>query len=376
MPIYLSEVGFLPGIAMIILVGIAAIFSALFIAESFLRFKENLHLPRLAEKLLGKGGLVLMFSGILIYIYGALIGYLSAGGQVIYEITGGMIPVYVGILIYFALGTLIIYLGLHIIQSSSTFLFSLMMILLVGLIGLSFMHINFNLLTGAEWSMMPITFGILVFAFTGHTIIPSIGATMRKDAIGFKKVCLWGILIPLIFYLIWFFVLCGVVPYGNSESITADPLLSKTMLDAKSLGQPATIPLAHLIGGHILILATLFTLFSTFTSFLGFGISLEDSYMDISKGKLKKYIALALTVVPPLLIALWNPYSFLDALDIAGLYGGGLIIGILPALMILKSRKIGERKPEFVTPGGNIAPILIFLFFLAGLVYKTCLFFI
>ena len=137
MPVYLSEIGFLPGIIMIFLVGLAAIFSALFIAESFLRFKKSLHLPMLAEKLLGRNGLIIMFFGILIYIYGALIGYLSAGGQVIYEVSGGAISIHVGILIYFIIGSLIIYLGLHIIESSSTFLFSLMMILLAGLITLS-----------------------------------------------------------------------------------------------------------------------------------------------------------------------------------------------------------------------------------------------
>ena len=62
LPVYLSSAGFLPGMIMIILVGGAAIFSALFIAETLLRFNENLHLPRLAQRLLGSPGLFLMFS--------------------------------------------------------------------------------------------------------------------------------------------------------------------------------------------------------------------------------------------------------------------------------------------------------------------------
>ncbi len=376
MPVYLGEVGFLPGAIMMILVGIAAIFSALFIAEAFLRFKENLHLPRLAKKLLGRPGLYLMFLGILIYIYGALIGYLSAGGQVIYEMSQGVLPIQVGIFLYFILGAFIIHFGIKAIESASSILFPLMMALFAGLIVFTCSHLDFQLLEHANYALMPMSFGILIFAFTGHTIIPSLGATIRKSALKLKKICLWGVLLPLILYLVWFFVLSVSVPYGSLGSGALDPLLSKTLVEAKALGQPATIPLAHIVGGPILILAIFFALFSTFTSFLGFGVSLKDSYVDVSKGKLKQIFALILTVVPPLVFALWNPLSFLQALELAGLYGGGIFMGILPALMVLKSRKIGERIPEFVAPGGNIAPIIVLLFFSFGLAYKTISFFV
>jgi amino acid permease len=371
LPVYLSSAGFLPGAIMIILVGTAAIFSALFIAETLLRFKENLHLPRLAQKLLGTPGLLLMFSGILIYIYGALVGYLSCGGQVIYEITQGALAHKTGIFIYFIIGAIVVYLGIKAVKTMSFVLFSLMLIAFIGILSFTFQHMNFDLLGRANWSGILPAFGILIFAFTGHTIIPSLSAEMRKNAYKLKKVCLWGVLLPLIIYIIWFFVLCSVVPYGDSVSETINPLLSKTLIEAKTLGQPATIPLAHLIGAQILILAVFFTLLSTFTSFLGFGISLKDVYIDVAKRKFLKKTALIFALVPPLFLALWHPFSFLEALEIAGFYGGGLFMGILPPLMVLRARKIGERIPEFVAPGGAIAPIVVFLFFLFAIIYKT-----
>ena len=39
--------------------------------------------------------------------------------------------------------------------------------------------------------------------------------------------------------------------------------------------------------------------------------------------------------------------------------------------MVLKARKRGSREPEFVTPGGNWGPVVVFALFLAGLLYKT-----
>lgn len=375
LPVYLSGAGFLPGIIMLILVGSAAILSALFIAETLLRFNENLHLPRMAQKLLGRPGLFLMFSGILIYIYGALVGYLSCGGQVIYEITQGALSHKIGILIYFIIGFIVVYLGIKVVKTMSFVLFSLMMILFIGILSFTFQHMNFDLLGRANWSGVLPAFGILIFAFTGHTIIPSLATTMRENAYKLKKVCLWGVLLPLIIYIVWFFVLCSVVPYGNDITGTINPLLTKTLIEAKVLGQPATIPLAHIIGAQILMLAIFFTLLSTFTSFLGFGVSLKDAYVDVVKIKFLKKIALIFALVPPFLLALWYPFSFLEALEIAGFYGGGLFMGILPPLMLLKSRKIGERVPEFIAPGGTILPLLVFCFFLFALIYKTYSFF-
>jgi amino acid permease len=346
LPVYLSGAGFLPG-------------------------AENLHLPRMAQKLLGRPGLFLMFSGILIYIYGALVGYLSCGGQVIYEITQGALSHKIGIFIYFVIGSIVVYLGIKAVKTMSFVLFSLMMILFIGILSFTFQHMNFDLLGRANWSGVLPAFGILIFAFTGHTIIPSLATTMRKNPHKLKKVCLWGVLLPLIVYLVWFFVLCSVVPYGNDITGTINPLLTKTLIEAKALGQPATIPLAHIIGAQILMLAIFFTLLSTFTSFLGFGVSLKDAYIDVVKIKFLKKIALIFALIPPFLLALWYPFSFLQALEVAGFYGGGLFMGILPPLMVLRARKIGERIPEFIAPGGAIAPIVVFLFFLFAIIYKT-----
>lgn len=373
LPIFLGSVGFLPGALMIILIGAACIFSALFIMETYLRSNESLYLPGLCHKFLGKKGFYLMFLGILIYIYGALIGYLSAGGQILYEISQGRIPVKIGILIYFLAGTLIIYFGIKVIKSVSTVLFILMLLLFFGIVILVFPHSNFDLLKFRDWGALPATFGILLFAFTGHTILPSLAEASAGKPRVVRNIAFWGTVLPLILYLVWFFAILSVVPYGKAPLAEVNPLSTKTLTEAGAAGQPATIPLAHLIGGQILILAVFFSLFSTFTSFLGFGISLRDSFSEL---KIKRTLALILTVLPPLFFAFWQPTYFLKVLDFAGFYGAGIFVGILPALMVLKAREKKEKISEFITPGGNIVPWFIFFAFLFGLVYKTLGFFI
>jgi tyrosine-specific transport protein len=45
-----------------------------------------------------------------------------------------------------------------------------------------------------------------------------------------------------------------------------------------------------------------------------------------------------LVLVPPTIIASINPNIFVDALDIAGTYGISILFGILPSLLVLKTR--------------------------------------
>lgn len=107
-------------------------------------------------------------------------------------------------------------------------------------------------------------------------------------------------------------VVLGVVPAASENGLS--------LSTARTAGQPATIPLGFIIGGSIIVLGNVFAAFSTLTSYIGFGISLKDSYGDLANKKQRLVSELALTglvVVPPLMLALLHPGAFLHTLDIA-----------------------------------------------------------
>ena len=102
LPVIASKAGFLPLAAMIVVLAGVASLSGLYIAESVLADSTDSHLPALAQRHLGTWGVIAMLLGISIYVYGALIGYLVAGGQIFHTLSRGVIPVWCGTLIYFA----------------------------------------------------------------------------------------------------------------------------------------------------------------------------------------------------------------------------------------------------------------------------------
>jgi tyrosine-specific transport protein len=323
------------------------------------------HLPSLAREHLGFTGFALMISGIVIYIYGALIGYLAAGGQLFYSLSNGKIPVSSGILIYCAAGSLIIHFGLKIMSRVETYLFSAMLILIGMVIALTLPNIEIPLVLETHWRDTLNVFGVVLFAYVGHSVIPSIARGLKKHEY-INQISIWGVVIPLLLYVVWCFVVMGTVPKTAGQG-------RPSLAGAKIAGQPATIPLGLIVGGSVIILGNLFAVLSTMTSYIGFGFSLKEAYVDVAvemHQKISPRVVTLLVVIPPLVIALFKPEVFVHALDIAGTYGGGLFVGILPVLMVLSSRK--KIKPiKHMTWGGKWMPYIVLIIYVIGMFYGT-----
>lgn len=373
LPASMAVSGFFPGMVSIVIIGIVSIFTALYIVETLLRTEGELHMPALTEKYLGRIGLVVIFLGIMLYIYGALAGYLSAGGSLIYELSGGKIPFFLGTVIYFIVSTGIVYFGLRITGITELLLFSLMIVFVITVMGMTVPHLQPELVLDADWGALPSISGIVLFAYAGHVIIPTIARGMKHDSKGLVIAVIAGLVLPMAIYLLWSLVFSMAIPRGTAGE-TVPYSETVTLFQAKHYGQPATIPLGHLIGGPVVLIGSIFAILSTFTSYLGFGISSVDCWLDLpSKRKegIPRLSALLLTMLIPLILALINPASFLVGIDIGGIYGGSLFAGLIPPLLVLRARKRGTVQSSFVVPGGSIGPILVFLFFAVGVVLRT-----
>ena len=359
LPIAGAVAGLLPTILILLLIGAVSVFSALYIAEAVLNTEGANHLPTLAQVHLGRFGQAAMLLGVIIYIYGALVGYLSAGGQLFYSLSDGAVPVWSGVLIYFFIASLIVHFGLKLVTQVETYLFLGMLLLLGAVMLIALPGVKVSLLARSDWSSTPKIFGVVLFAYVGHSIIPSIAMGL-KDKRKINKIAVWGVLIPLVLYIFWCIIVIGVVP---------KPALQL----AKTAGRPATIPLGIIAGSSIALLGSIFAVLSTMTSYIGFGFSLKEVYHDTAdsfKKRLAPLAATGLVVIPPLIITFLKPGAFIKALDIAGTYGGGLFVGILPVLIVLKSRN-SKKVVGYITWGGKWMPWVVLAVYLAGMAYTT-----
>jgi len=365
LPVAAATTGLFPMLLILLVVGAVSVFSALYIAETVMNTTGDHHLPSLAKEHLGGFGFAAMIIGIIIYIYGALTGYLAAGGQLFYSLSNGKIPVPAGILIYCAAGSLIVHFGLKIMSRVETYLFSAMLVLIGIVIALTLPNIEVPLLLETHWNDTLNIFGVVLFAYVGHSVIPSIARGLKKQG-NINRISIWGVLIPLLLYVVWCFIVIGAVPKTAAQG-------GPSLANAKIAGQPATIPLGLIVGGSVILLGNLFAVLSTMTSYIGFGFSLKEAYVDVAAVMHRKISPPAVTllvVIPPLVIALFKPGAFVNALDIAGTYGGGLFVGILPVLMVLRSRKKASGIDQ-MTWGGKWMPFIVLIIYLIGMFYGT-----
>lgn len=210
-----------------------------------------------------------------------------------------------------------------------------------------------QLFASSNWSQATDTIPTLLLSLVYHNVVPTVCAQLEGDRNKITKAVVVGSLIPFLMFVIWNAAVLAALPPGATA--TADPLEV-----LRSSGSP-------LVAGGILA----FSLSAIVTSFVGFVVALTDFFADFLGGEdssstgpgfsLPKLRDFALTLVPPVLVALWDPSLFFQAIDKAGAFGVSTLFGLLPALMVLSQRSkespVLTRNPEFLG-GYKRGPIL------------------
>ena len=352
-PYVVAKVGFLYGLLLIIVLGIAFMLLNLFLGEIVLRTKEQHQLPGYAGKYLGIWGKRFMTFSMIVSLYGALIAYLIGEGATLHSIFHWGDPLWYT-LIFFAVVSFIIYAGVRATGKVELFLISLLFLIVI-LIGIfSFRQIQPEHLLTFNPLYLFLPYGVILFAYVGLPSIPELQEVLGKERQKMKKAIIIGSVIPIILYILFVLVIVGIIGVEQFELLQPNERIATIALSIYS--QP-------LLG----LFANLLAVLSMFTSFLTIGIALVEIYeYDY---RLPRQLSLALALGIPLFIALFNLTTFITVLGITGAVAGGLD-GILLVLMYWKSKILGDRRPEYSLKPYRLVGILLIIMFALGLLYQ------
>ena len=192
---------------------------------------------------------------------------------------------------------------------------------------------------GLLWGAVPVA----VTSFGFHIIIPTVVSYLGYNVKLIKKAVIIGSLIPLVVYLLWQFVILGVVPVEDASKALAE-------------GAPITEALGNITGAPwIVSFGVGFSFFAIVTSFLGVSLALFSFLKDGIQNKSKGKGLIIMTFLPPLLFVEIFPKGFITALQYAGVLVA-LISGLLPALLVYRARSRGFAT-SYRAPGGKAALI-------------------
>lgn len=345
-PYVVSKAGFLIGLIQMIVLALIILVVNLYMGEVILRTKETHQLPGYASLYLGKWARVLMVCAMIYGIYNAMTAYIIGEGQVLSFIFTGSISYAVWFsLAFFLIMAFLLYKGVEALKEGETFgliaVLSIVAILAIVFIPkITLSNLTYKSGNLIEWFL---PYGVILFSFLSFSALPEVKQEIKSNESLFKKAIIIGALIPLITYVVFTMAVVGFA--------------------GKTTPEIATIALGKL--------PSLLAVFTMFTAFFALGNAIRDMYeLDL---KIKHVWAWLLTCVIPFIIFLivikLQLVTFTMLLEFGGAIVGG-ITGALIMLMLMKAKKLGNRKPEYkIYINWLIAAILIVIF-AAGILYQ------
>jgi len=329
-PYVVAQSGFLFGFIITVGLGLAFLVLNLMTGEIVLRTKKQYQLTGYAGKYLGPWGKRTMMFAMLFSIYGALTAYLIGEGETLKAIFHWGNPLWYS-LIFFVVAFVVIFNGVKAAGNVELFLILMLLTIIIAIGIFSYQDINFSHLTTYNWLKFFAPYGVILFALGGTAAIPEMQEVLVSEKEKMKKAIVVGSVIPIILYILFAFVVVGIIGLDNFEMLQPNEKIATVALSIYS---------SPILG----VLANMIAILSMFTSFLSLSIALIETYeYDYA---FPHTASVLLTFSIPLLITLFSLSSFITIIALTGAVAGGLQ-AVLLIFTFWKARLNGDRVPEY-----------------------------
>lgn len=356
LPVTTAEGGFWPAILMYFVCWIFSAATGLLLLEACLWLPKDSNIISLSSHLLGKRGKAASWVLYLFLFYFLTIAYVAGGGEFISGIFAAL-PRPLCILLFVLVFSPVVYIGTHAVDRLNSILMVGLIVSFTVFVLIVFGKVNIDLLGHVKWPAAILALPVLFTSFSYQGIVPSMRDYFHGQPKKVRKVILIGSTIPFVVYILWEYLILGVVPLEGAGGL----------LEANALGQTAVAPLKDRAGSDLIFaIGQTFAFFALTTSFLGVTLGLFDFFADglkVKKVGINKVYLYLLVYVPATVIAMLNPHIFILALSYAGGLGCAVLLGLFPVMMVWSGRyrKGLSRKNEQLF-GGKVVLSLLALF--------------
>ena len=356
LPVANAATGFWPSSIFLLLCWSLMTLGAFFILEVNLYLPPGKNMVSMASATLGKPGLLAAWLSYLFLLYTLLSAYISGGADVL----GGLlqqINIHASAWKLTTLFTLVfglvVYGGIRQVDLVNRGLMFTKLAIYFILVLLITPYVHIEHFQGGNIRYVGGSIMILITSFGFAIIVPSLREYFDDNIRSLKKVVLIGSIIPLLCYIAWDAVILGSLPSHGEHGLVA------LMHDPHTTSSLAYILSRTVNNNMVSSLFNFFTSICMLTAFLGVSLCLMSFLGDGLNMKQQGRHGLGLfllTFFPPLLIVLFYPGAYIQALSYAGFFCVILLL-LLPALMSYFGRK--HFAPPFVVPGGKACQLMV-----------------
>lgn len=358
MPVVTSLGGFIPSMVVFFVTWVFMAMTGLLLLEVCLWMEGDTNFISMAHKTLGKWGEFIAWGVYLFFFYCLTLAFVVVCGKLFNRLLPESSPDWLGPVVFLLIFGPMIYMGARLVGRVN-------ILLMAGLIGTFLFFLVFgapyvskkNLLE-ENWLLSLKTLPIAFAAFGFQGTVPTLTRYLDYDKQKVRKAILLGSFMAFITYVIWHWLVLGIVPAA---------ILMK--------GETAVQPMKMFLNSPtVYVVGEFFAFFAVVTSFLGVTLGLRDFLADglkVDKTALGRFFICSLIFVPVLIAAILYPGIFLEALSVAGGYGGALLLGLFPILMVWSGRHILGMPDRKVLPLGKGILSLMILFIIFEITIET-----
>lgn len=365
LPVLTSLGGFLPSLLIYLVCWMFMVCTGLLILEVYLWMDREVNLVSMAEKTLGKKGKWAAWALYIFMFYCLTLAYMVGCGQLLMQWVAPSFSAAFGPLLFLCLFGPITYAGAKWVSKVNVGFMLALGVLYVAIVAMGWSEVKKENLLERHWvaSLRALPVAFTAFAFQG--IVPTLTSYLNRDPYKVRKAILIGSFIPFVTYIIWQWLIMGIVPLHGRGGL----------LEALENGQTAVEPLkAAIQNPYVYVVGQCFAFLALLTSFLGVTLALVDFLADglsVEKTAKGRAFLCSLIFIPVLAFSMLHPHVFLEALDYAGGYGTALLLGMLPILMVWAGRYRGNHSSLLPLPGGRGFLLALGLFVIFEVLLET-----
>jgi amino acid permease len=375
-PIAAASIGAIPSIILIVVFCLVSMVTIAAMAESVTRSGGirygNAFIGRVVGDFLGQGSSVLLTVVLTVFSFGLLLIFYIGIASTLEGSTG--LPAELWLFVLFGIGLYFLTRGSLSVTVAFTFLITIVntiLLLIIGLLALSQLNVdyltytNIPLLNGEPFNpaLYSSIIGVIMGLFSAHMMVAVFGKMiLERDPSGKALVRGHpaGILAVGVINIFWVLAVNGAVPPQELASETGTAL----------------VPLTAQLGQGVGVLGAIFVVLGMGLGLIHFSIALFNLAGERlspqrakSLGRLGTFLVSLSPVILVFAIALWlaitGSGSFAGILGFLGVVVDSLMIGIIPVILLLASRRKGELVPGVVHRilGNRLLVIAIFLLY-------------
>ena len=352
LPIISALTGLWEAMALMFISWMLAAYGGLLIAEAARACPETENLHGMVGLLLGRSGQVVAVIAMLLLYYALCAAYIAGGASQFNSVlmsAGVELPYWVAVVLVTLVAALVVLLGTALVDVCNRVMFVSMLLLILVILASLFPHTRFENLAfqSGSFPVLLAALPVLYTSFGYHVVVPTVVGYVQGCPAKFSKALLIGSVLPFVLYAFWSVSTVGALSSATVSSVaTMSDSVGRLM---SVVGQVSSV-------GHFSLMICVFAAFALATSFLGVALGLFDYLSELShnshSGLPGRVRGILLTLVVPMLVAIYYPDGFILALGYAAI--ALIVLAVfLPVLMVWKVRRLHMEEP-YQAPGGNV----------------------